>query len=144
MATSPRIRKRPPPGKGRESWRVPLSAIRRLAREIADKFQPDKIILFGSYAYGKPHQYSDVDLLVIMPAWNETSKASRISRAVDHPFPMDILVRTPENLRWRLKEGDWLLCEAVGKGKILYEKINQDVDSQSRIRFRRRKKARQV
>jgi hypothetical protein len=33
---------------------VPFSAIRRFARRIADRFQPDKIILFGSYAYGKP------------------------------------------------------------------------------------------
>ena len=42
---------------------IPLSAIRRYARQIAEKFQPDKIILFGSYAYGQPHEWSDVDIL---------------------------------------------------------------------------------
>src|SRR5437899_2978854 len=144
MPISPRTRRQSQPTKHRATRRIPLSAIQRLAREIADEFQPDKIILFGSYAYGKPHQDSDVDLLVVMPAWNEISKASRISCAVERPFPLDILVRTPENLRWRLEEGDWFLLEAIGKGKVLYEKANRAVDSQSRSRFRGRKKTRQV
>jgi hypothetical protein len=43
---------------------IPLAAIRRFARRIAERFQPDKIVLFGSYAYGTPHNESDVDLLV--------------------------------------------------------------------------------
>jgi predicted nucleotidyltransferase len=46
---------------------VPMSAIRRYARQVAERFDPDKIILFGSYAYGKPTPDSDVDLLVVMP-----------------------------------------------------------------------------
>jgi len=97
-----------------------MSAIRKLAREIAQKFQPNKIILFGSYAYGKPHRDSDVDLLVVMPAWNEISKACRIRLAVYHPFPLDLIVRTPENLKRRLAEDDWFLREVVEKGKVLY------------------------
>jgi predicted nucleotidyltransferase len=48
----------------------PLAAIRRFARQIAGRFHPEKIILFGSYAYGQPHEESDVDLLVIMPTRN--------------------------------------------------------------------------
>jgi predicted nucleotidyltransferase len=119
-----------------------MSAIRKLAREIAQKFQPNKIVLFGSYAYGKPHRDSDVDLLVVMPAWNEISKASRIACAVDRPFPLDILVRTPENLRWRLEEGDWFLREAVRKGLVLYEKANRPMGSQGRSRPRSRQKHR--
>jgi predicted nucleotidyltransferase len=47
---------------------IPMRVIRRYARAIAEEFHPDKIILFGSYAYGTPHEDSDVDLLVIMPA----------------------------------------------------------------------------
>src|SRR5439155_1237359 len=109
MAIQPRTRKPSGPDKRRARWRVPISAIQKLVREIADKFQPDKIILFGSYAYGKPHRDSDVDLLVVMPAWNETSKACQIRLAVHHPFPLDLIVRTPENLRWRLAEEDWFL-----------------------------------
>src|SRR5437588_6999287 len=124
MPISPRTRRQSQPTKHRATRRLPLSAIQRLAREIADKFQPDKIILFGSYAYGKPNQHSDVDWLVVMPAWNETSKACRIQLSVHHPFPLDLIVRTPESLRWRLEEGDWFLREAIGKGKVLYEKAN--------------------
>src|SRR4051794_31061312 len=56
-----------PPASRPRSPGVPLRAIRKLAREIAEKFRPERIILFGSHAYGTPHADSDVDLLVIMP-----------------------------------------------------------------------------
>ena len=141
MAIQPRTRKPSSPDKRRARWRVPISAIQKLVREIADKFQPDKIILFGSYAYGKPHRDSDVDLLVIMPAWNETSKACQIRLAVHHPFPLDLIVRTPENLRWRLAEEDWFLREVAEKGKVLYEKNHRRMGSQSRGGYSRRTKA---
>jgi predicted nucleotidyltransferase len=113
---------------------ISQAAIRRLARQIAERFQPDQIILFGSYAHGQPDPESDVDLLVIMPASNEINQAVRIRLAVDHPFPLDLLVRTPENLRWRLEEGDWFLREVVGKGKVLYEKADRRVGAQGRGR----------
>lgn len=116
-----------------------MSAIRRFARQIAERFQPDKIILFGSYAYGRPHKHSDVDVLVVMPAWNESSKARRIRNETEHPFPLDLLVRTPENLRWRLEEGDWFLREIVSRGKVLYEKADGRVGRQGRRRSRLRK-----
>ena len=84
---------------------VPRAAIRRLAQEIAERFQPERIILFGSYAYGKPNADSDVDLLVVMPAWNEISKAARIYQSIDRPFTVDLLVRTPQRLARRLAWG---------------------------------------
>src|SRR5438067_9422152 len=93
--------------------KVPMSVIRRFARQVADQFRPEKIILFGSYAYGRPHQDSDVDILVVMPAKNEIDQAIRIRLAIESHFPMDLIVRTPKNLAWRLKEGDWFLREAV-------------------------------
>src|SRR5436189_542989 len=99
---------------------VPKAAIRRFAREVAARFHPDKIILFGSYAYGKPHIDSDVDMLVIMPCRNELDQAVKISLATDPPFPLDIIVRKPHNMTWRLAEGDWFLREIVSKGKVLY------------------------
>ena len=49
---------------------VPIAEIRRFARQVAERFQPEMIILFGSHAYGTPHADSDVDILVIMPARN--------------------------------------------------------------------------
>jgi predicted nucleotidyltransferase len=101
---------------------IPMPVIRRYARQVARLFGPDKIILFGSYAYGEPHADSDVDLLVVMQARNEIDQSIRIRWAVPAPFPMDLLVRTPKNLKWRLEEGDWFLREIVGQGKVLYEK----------------------
>src|SRR5687768_16894266 len=83
---------------------VPMAAIRRYARQVAERFQPDKIILFGSHAYGVPHADSDVDLLVVMPARNQLDQVVRIRRAVPAPFPLDLIVRTPRNLGWRLAE----------------------------------------
>jgi predicted nucleotidyltransferase len=101
---------------------VPMRVIRRFARAVAERFDPDRIILFGSYAYGTPDADSDVDLLVVMPARDERAQATRIRLAVERCFPMDLIVRTPENLRWRLEVGDWFLREIVSKGKVLYEK----------------------
>jgi predicted nucleotidyltransferase len=106
---------------------VPRAAIEALARDIAARFRPDRIILFGSYAYGKPTPDSDVDLLVVMPAKNETTQAARVRVAVDCDFPLDLLVRTPATLRWRLKEGDCFLREVVTRGIVLYEKADRRV-----------------
>jgi uncharacterized protein len=121
---------------------VPMRVIRRYAREVAERFRPDKIILFGSYAYGTPHQDSDVDMLVIMPARNELDQAVRISLAVDNQFPLDLIVRTPKNMTWRLAEGDSFLTEVVTRGKVLYEKADAGVGAKGRGRLPPRRQAR--
>ena len=61
---------------------MPALVIRRFARQVAERFRPDKIILFGSYAYGTPHADSDVDILVVMPARNQIDQAVRIDCAI--------------------------------------------------------------
>jgi predicted nucleotidyltransferase len=111
-----------------ESSRIPSSAIRSYARQIADLFNPDKIVLFGSYAYGHPHADGNVDLLVIMPAADEMNQSVRIRLAVEAPFPLDLLVRTPQKLERRIKDGDWFLREITEKGKVLYEKRDATVN----------------
>jgi predicted nucleotidyltransferase len=113
---------------------VPLRVIRQYARQIAERFQPDKIILFGSHAYGTPHADSDVDILVVMPAAYELGQAFKIRLALPAPFPMDLLVRTPKNLQWRLAEGESFTAEIVNKGKVLYEKDDARMGAQSRGR----------
>src|SRR5437773_11165120 len=100
---------------------VPMRVIRRFARQVAERFQPEKIISFGSYAYGTPHENSDVDILVIMPARNELDQSLKIRLAVSAPFPMDLIVRTPRKIDSRLKSGDSFHTEIVTKGKVLYE-----------------------
>jgi predicted nucleotidyltransferase len=107
-----------------------MRVIRRFARLVADRFQPEKIILFGSYAYGTPHADSDVDILVIMPARNQLDQAVKISLEVEAPFPLDIIVRTPRKLAWRLKEGDWFLREIMAQGKVLYAKPDRRMGRQ--------------
>ncbi len=57
---------------------VPMRVIRRFAREVASRYQPDKIILFGSYAYGTPNADSDVDILVVMPCRNQHDQSIKI------------------------------------------------------------------
>jgi uncharacterized protein len=100
---------------------VPMRVIRRYARAIADEFHPDKIILFGSYAYGTPTEDSDVDLLVVMPARNQHDQAVRILWRLAAPFSLDLLVRTPKQMKWRLAEGESFTTTMVTKGKVLYE-----------------------
>jgi uncharacterized protein len=112
-----------------------MHVIRRFARQVAERFHPEKIILFGSYAYGTPHADSDVDILVVMPARNQLDQAVKISLAIDPPFPLDIIVRTPHNMGWRLAEGESFLTEITTKGKVLYEKNHAWVGTQSRKRL---------
>src|SRR6266403_6038429 len=109
---------------------IPLAAIRRFARRIAECFQPEKIILFGSYAYGTPHEESDVDLLVIMPASNVINQSIRICLAFKRPFSMDLIVRTPKQIEQGFKDNNWFIREIVEKGMILYEARDKEVGSQ--------------
>src|SRR5438128_5416053 len=111
---------------------IPLSAIRRFARQIAERFHPDKIILFGSYAYGKPHNESDVDLLVIMQTRNAIDQSIRIKIAFEQLFSLDLIVRTPWQIERGLKDDNWFLREIIEKGKVLYEARDRQVGSQSR------------
>ena len=77
--------------------------IKKIAQEIADHCHPRQVILFGSYAYGRPTEDSDVDLLVIMETEERNlPQALKISRAISHPFPMDILVLKPREVQTRL------------------------------------------
>jgi predicted nucleotidyltransferase len=115
-----------------------MAAIRRTVQEIVRRFQPVKVILFGSYAGGRPTPDSDVDLLVVMPAANEINQAVRILLAVPHPFSLDLIVRTPETLQRRLALGDSFLQEVVDTGRVLYEKTDRRMGSQSGSRPRGR------
>ena len=109
-----------------------MAAIRRFARQIAERFHPEKIILFGSYAYGTPHNESDVDLLVIMPARNATDQALRIALAFEEfPFCLDLIVRTPKQIAIGFRDDNWFLREIVEKGKVLYESANGGMGAES-------------
>ena len=102
---------------------VKREQIRTFSKAVARAFHPWKIILFGSYAYGKPTDYSDVDLLVIMPRARDRGErmSVRIRQAIPRDFPLDLLVRTPAEVAKRLRWGDPFMREWLEKGKVLYE-----------------------
>jgi uncharacterized protein len=112
---------------------VQLDEIRQFSDRIVEEFQPERIILFGSYAYGQPDEDSDVDLLVILPYEGRSQEARKaIRRRVAAPFPSDLLVRTPQDVERRYRECDPLVREALDKGVILYERHGSGVDRQGR------------
>ena len=103
---------------------------------IAEQFHPDKIILFGSYAYGIPNEDSDVDLLVVMPADKRDYKKSvAIQMAVRIEFACDLLVYDPAYLQQRCGTRDWFIQEVVEKGQVLYESGNTGVGHKGRKRL---------
>jgi len=96
--------------------------IKRIKDKIVEKYQPQKIILFGSYAYGKPDFDSDVDFLVIMPFKGKGQyKAVEILESISPSIPIDLLVRTPSQVRTRISQNDFFMRKVLTKGKTLYE-----------------------
>ena|SRR3989338_9358207 len=97
--------------------------LKEITDQIVRQFQPEKIILFGSQAWGRPNENSDFDLLVI----KETENTRDFRREVDgsifpRPFPIDILAYRPARFEARLKSGDFFLRDIVTKGRVLYAK----------------------
>jgi predicted nucleotidyltransferase len=108
--------------------RIPMTTIRAIAKFIAEKFNPEEIILFGSHAYGKPTAWSDVDLLVVMdvPEGKETEISLNIMQALPKlTFHVDVIARSREVIERRKKLFDWFLIDITEKGKVLYERSHQ-------------------
>ena len=103
---------------------VTKSLLTEMAQRIAEKFQPQKVVLFGSYAKGAPDQDSDVDLLVVMDSKEPMSeRIRRVTEVAKVPFlPMDIIVRTPAEIDERLAKGDFFIADILDKGKVLYQR----------------------
>jgi len=91
--------------------------IRLLAKKIKEKFNPQKIILFGSYAHGIPKRSSDLDLLIIMDTDIPVRKqAFLIRRELKESIPIDVIVRTPQQVEERVKLGDFFIKQIIQKG----------------------------
>ncbi len=86
--------------------------------DIVREFAPLQVILFGSYAYGTPTEDSDVDLLVVMdiPKSEFTRKAIEIRQRIPYRFGLDLWVRSPEEIAYRVSYNDWFLREITEKG----------------------------
>lgn len=98
--------------------------LKEAVRRIIEKFNPEKIILFGSYAYGQPTADSDMDLMVIMNTEEKSHKrAVPLRKALKGiGIPKDIIVKTPEEFdRFKNIVGT-VIYPAAHKGKVLYER----------------------
>jgi uncharacterized protein len=105
--------------------------IKALSDRIVREFKPERIILFGSYAYGESTESSDIDLLVVLPfEGKSTYKASEIHNKTRPEFPLDLIVRTSEQIEDRLKKNDWFIKDILAKGRTLYEAHNPRVGTQ--------------
>ena len=94
-----------------------------MVSKIVKHFHPDKVILFGSRAWGKPTAESDLDILVVMDLeGSPIRKAAEISTIARPKFlPMDIIVRTPDEIERRIRIGDPFIRRIMDKGEVLYE-----------------------
>jgi predicted nucleotidyltransferase len=117
----------------KEQATVPMPEIQKIVDIIAEKFSPDKIILFGSYADGVPRRGSDVDLLVVMDF-----EGSPIDKAIEvtgilgrRNFGLDLLIRTQTEIERRIALDDWFLEDIVTKGKVLYARADRRMDRES-------------
>jgi len=101
---------------------VDMKEIKDLTSQIAREFSPERIILFGSYAYGQPGNDSDVDLLVVLPFKGKpVRKAIEIRNKINAGVPLDLIVRTPEQVADRVAQNDWFMREILERGHTLYE-----------------------
>jgi predicted nucleotidyltransferase len=113
----------------RRTWNASAKHIELLCREIASNFHPDKIILFGSRAYGNPRSDSDVDLLIVMPYKGSPFKQAGV--IINHLIntvgivPIDVLVRTSKEVQARIRMGDRFISEIMKRGRVMYEANHQ-------------------
>lgn len=103
---------------------VTQEALGEIVRRIVVALRPERIILFGSYVYGKPSADSDVDLLVIMKTRaRPADRYLAVSRLIrPRPFPLDILVKTPGEIDQALRRRDSFIQDIVTQGRVLYER----------------------
>ncbi len=98
-----------------------LKKVRRIARRIAKAYKPEKIILFGSYAWGKPTRDSDFDVLIVKKgARNYFREQARVRDLIDGEIAADLLIHTPEKLAQRVRWGDFFYEDILQKGLVLY------------------------
>ena len=105
-----------------------MTYIRKLCQRIAEAYHPEKIVLFGSHAYGKPTPESDVDLLIVMDFEGcPIEQSIKISNELDIVTPADLLIYTPKEVDERLQDGDMFIVDIMRRGKVMYESKHDGV-----------------
>ncbi len=100
--------------------------IKKITDQIVKEYQPERIILFGSYAWGKPTRNSDVDLFIVKKSSENRIERQRKLRRIlfDDDFPaMDILIYNPDEVEKSVNKYKNLFIEDILRhGKVLYAK----------------------
>ncbi|MBI3948479.1 MAG: nucleotidyltransferase domain-containing protein [Armatimonadetes bacterium] len=115
----------------REAYRLQLEPVtpellEGIVRRIVAFCDPEKIILFGSYAHGTPREFSDVDLFIIKSGdCNRLDLQGRIDGLFwDMSLPLDVLVRTPQQVAHEVAlRNPFIVKHVLGRGKVLYERL---------------------
>lgn len=98
--------------------------LNEITQRVVEYFQPMKVIFFGSHIWGNPGRNSDIDLLVIMQSKSRPALRASLIRRMCRPkfVPMDVLVRTPQEIKKRLEMKDHFIKRILEKGKVFYER----------------------
>ena len=96
-----------------------IQIIKNMTDQIVRAYEPQRIILFGSYAWGNPGPDSDVDFFIVTSTENTRQTARQINRLLfPRDFPIDVLVFTPQDLEER--KDSFFIDEILKRGKTLY------------------------
>ncbi|MBI4487559.1 MAG: nucleotidyltransferase domain-containing protein [Deltaproteobacteria bacterium] len=100
------------------------AVIQKIVQRLVARYAPEKIVLFGSYAYGQPDADSDIDLLIIKATkerfFKRLDRVRRVATGTHPHIPFEPIVLTPVEIQERLKAGDQFLSEILQKGEVLY------------------------
>ncbi len=101
---------------------VQRKQINAFVAQVVRQFHPQRVVLFGSYAYGTPSADSDVDLLVVMNHRGHSAlQAAEIRKQIRAGFPLDLLVRSPRVIQVQLARDDFFITEILERGETLFE-----------------------
>ena len=100
-----------------------MNKIKAVSDQLVREFQPEKVILFGSWAWGTPGPDSDVDFFIVKETNNTRTTAREIDGSIfPRPFPLDIVVYRPKEANLRMRKGNLFIRNIFSKGKVLYAK----------------------
>ena len=100
---------------------VTREALHAFTQRLVECYAPEKVILFGSVARGEGRWDSDADILVVMPfEGRHLAKIQEMRRLCPVRFPLDLLVRRPEEVEVRYLGGDPVVREALDRGEVLH------------------------
>ena len=98
--------------------------IEDMVRKLVREYQPERVVLFGSYAYGTPDEESDIDLLIVKKTPERFIKrmvaVRRILTDPKRSIALETIVLTPQEVSRQLAKGDQFIAEIMEKGKVLY------------------------